>query len=216
MTPTEVADAARREYNASGNDPFFSDTQFFEWIYHAEMELCTRAWVTEACFSLMTVAGTQEYSYPTNMFALKRVQWKGERLEYSTFKEDDLLTGNNFDSTDTGTPISFIDFDQVLYLRPIPNEAQQLKVWGYVHPSGIPTANSSLTTPDEFHPGIVQYCLAKMAAKNKNYEGANWYLNAWERIVERAVRYQKRKRQGSQMKVVQNLDVLPQTIFGTV
>lgn len=216
MTPTELADAARRAYNASNNDPFFSNQQMFEWIYDAEMQLCKQAWVAERVFTATTVAGTQEYQMPTNMFAMKRVQYDGQNLERVTFREDDSYTGGLQTSTEQGTPFAFVLFAEVMYLRPIPDSAKTLKIWGYVHPAAVPTASSTLTTPDDWHIRIKEYLLSQMSAKNKNYDGARWYQDRWDLILQQAVIDARRKQRGSRNAVVQNVDVLPYAIYGTV
>jgi len=216
MTPLEIADAARRSYNVSAGDSFFSDTQMYEWIYDACMRLATEAFLIEKVYTTTTTSGTQEYSYPTNAFAIKKVTYDGEKLDHITFREDDLLTGGDQDITDTGTPVAFVDFAQTFYLRPIPDAANTLKVWAYAHPAGIPTASTTLDLPDEWHIRLLPYLLMQMSAKDKNFGGANYFESQWERVVSDAVRFAQKKRRGGQYRVVQNIDVLPTDILGTV
>jgi len=216
MTPTELASAARRAYNANDGDTFFSDIQIYEWIYDAEMALAMEAFVIKTIFTTSTVVGTREYSYPTNAIKVRKVTYDGENIEEITFREDDLLTGADQDSTSTGTPVGFVDFDQVLYLRPIPDAVKTLKIYCYTQPSGVPTASSVLETPDEYHPKIKLYLLAQMSVKDKNYEGARYYQQQWENELVRAGRFEAKKRRGSKARMVQNIDVLPSPIIGTL
>lgn len=216
MTPTAIIDAARRAFNVNSSDTFFSDAQFYEWIHAAEMELATKAKVIEAVYTTTTVAGTQEYAYPTNAFAIKKVTYDGKPLEDITFKDDDLMTGGDQDLTTRGTPLAYVDFGQTFYLRPLPDAAQTLKVWGYVHPSGVPTATYVMEVPDDYHIKIVDFLLSRMAAKSKDYEGAQFYQGKWEQTVADAIRFQQRKRRGASFRTVANVDVLPQAITGTI
>jgi hypothetical protein len=213
MTPQEIIDAARRGYNASSSDPFFSDQQMLEWIYQATMELAKEGFIIEKVFTTTTVAGTQGYAYPTNMFAIKRITYDGEPLKHLSQREDDLLTGGDQDITTQGTPEGFVDFNQTIDLRPYPDAAKTLKVWGYVHPSGVPTNTSVLDVPDEWHIHLCNYIWREMSAKNKNYEGARYYGAQWEKTVEQARRFQKRKQRGMEFRVVQNSDILPSAVL---
>jgi len=216
MTPGELASAARRAYNANDSDPFFSDQQIYEWIYDAEMQLAMEAFVIKSVLTTSTVVGTREYAYPTNAIKIRRVTYDGENLEEMTFREDDLLTGANETTADTGTPVAFVDFDQVIYLRPLPDQVKTLQIYCHLQPSGIPTALSVLDTPDEYHPSIKTYILQQMSVKDKNYEGARYYGQLWQQAVVEARRFEMQKKRGSRMRIVQNADVLPSPILGTI
>lgn len=213
MTPQEIIAAARRGYNASSSDPFFSDAQMYEWVYQASMELAKEGFLIEKVFTTTTVAGTQGYAYPTNVFAIKRITYDGEPLRHLAQREDDLLTGGDQDITTQGTPEGFVDFNQTIDLRPYPDAAVTLKIWGYAHPSGVPTATSTLDLPDEWHIHLTNFILREMSAKNKNYEGARYYAAEWEKTVEQARRFQKRKQRGMEFRVVQNVDILPSAVL---
>lgn len=207
MTPLEVSDAARREYNVASGDTFFSDGQLYEWLYAAEVELCKKTMISKQVFSTTTVAGTAEYNYPTNAFAVKNVTYNGQPLARITFREDDLLTGGDQDSTSQGTPVGYVDWGQVLYLRPLPDAARTLKMWCYTHPSGVHTSTSSFVIPDEFHMQLKEYCLARMCAKNKNYDGYRFYQGLWDAVIQEAIKYVRDKERGDKFNVVQNVDL---------
>jgi hypothetical protein len=217
MTPQEIIDAARRGYNANSSDSFFSDQQMFEWLYQASMELAKEGFLIEKVATATTTSGTQEYSYPTNAFAIKKLTYDGEPLEHITFRQDDLLTGGQQDSTATGDPLAYVEFAQVIYLRPIPNSSTAtLKIWSYNHPSGVPTATSTLDLPDEWHIHTTNFILREMCAKNKNYEGARYYGALWAKTVLDAVEFGRKKKRGDNFGIVQNTDVLPTSILGVV
>jgi hypothetical protein len=217
MTPQEIIDAARRGYNASSSDPFFSDQQLLEWIYQACMELAKEGFLIEKVATTTTTSGTQEYAFPTNAFAIKKLTYDGEPLEHMSFREDDLLTGGDQDSTTTGDPLGYVTFAQVIYLRPLPDSSTAtLKIWSYNHPSGVPTVTSTLDIPDEWHIHLTNFLLREMSAKNKNYEGARYYGALWAKTVQDAIEFGKKKQRGSNFRIVQNTDVLPTSILGVV
>ena len=205
MTPVEIAAAARRAYNASSSDPFSSDTQMYEWLYQASMILAKEGFLIEKDFTTTTVVSpiTQEYAYPTNAFAIKKLTYDGKPVRLITFKEDDILTGNDQSATTVGPPVGFVDYGQIMYLRPIPDEAKTLRIWTYNHPAGVPTASTVLDLPDEWHISTTDFLLMNLSAKNKNYTGAQYYQGIWEQTVEKARRFKARKKRGGAFGVTQ-------------
>jgi hypothetical protein len=214
MTPQEINTAARQRYNAVG-DTFWSDDEVYALIYQASLELALEGFLIEQVFSSTTTASQQEYSYPTNAVAIKRITYNGLRLSRIDFRQDDLLTTFNQATTSTGTPQYYVDYNQTIYLRPIPDAAQTLKVWAYVEPQEV-TSSSTLEIPSEWHMSIVNFILREMSAKNKNYEGANFYGGLWERDKKRAIEFGQRKKRGDSFAVVTDVDLQPETIIGTI
>ena len=214
MTPSQINTIARQRYNAVG-DTFWSDQEIYDLIYHACMELANEALIIERVFTTTTVASQQEYDYPGYALAIKRVTYNGRKLVPITFREDDVLTVLNQAMTSTGTPTSYAFWNNVFYLRPIPSSAQTLKVWAYVEPQAI-AVTSTLEIPTEYHMALVNYILAEMCSKNKNYQGAEYYLTKWGQDVARIKRTERKKQRGDAFQVVKNVDIIPQTDLGNV
>jgi hypothetical protein len=214
MTPLQINTAARQRYNAVG-DSFWSDAEIYDLIYQACTELATKAYLIERYYTASTVADTQQYSYPTNAFAIKRITYDGVRLTRIDFRQDDMLTLWNQATTATGTPQYWAEFNQVFYLRPIPSAVGTLGVYAYAQPQTI-ISTSTLEIPDEWHMDLVYFINREMSAKNKNYEGAQYYGTLWEKTVERAVQFGQRKKRGDSFAIVQDVDILPETIVGSI
>lgn len=214
MTPLEINTAARQRYNAVGDD-FWSDAEIYNLIWQACLELANEGLLIERVFTTATVASQQEYDWPTNAIAIKRITYDGKKLDQISFREDDTLTLVNQGTAATGTPQCYVVWNNVFYLRPVPSTVGTLKVWAYVEPQTV-SSTSTLEVPTEFHMSIVNFILSEMSAKNKNYEGFQHYRGLWEKDVIRAKKLAKRKMTGDAFQIVKNVDILPQTILGTV
>lgn len=213
MTPLEINTAARQRYNAVGDD-FWSDAEIYNLIYQAECELATEGFLFEQTFTTVSVSGQQEYDWPTNAIAIKRITYNGLKLAPFTFREDDVLTQLNQATTSTGAPNSYAVWNNIFYLRPTPGtSALTIKVWAYVKPQTV-SAASTLEAPTEFHMEMVHYILGEMCAKNKNYEGASYYKNLWTNGLMRAKRFARKKLIGDSFQFVKNIDILPHTDLG--
>lgn len=193
MTPVEIMTFARRKYNAVSDD-FYSDAEIYDMIYQAEMELALETQCIEVVLTASTVAAQQEYSFPTNLIAIKRVEYNGRKLEKLAFREDDIITNYDQDTTASGTPEGYMFWNEVLYLRPIPAAVGTLRILGYSEPGAV-TAVSTLEVPSRYHLDISDFILIHFNAKDKNYQGASYYQAKWDQAKLRARKWEmKRKR----------------------
>lgn len=214
MTPSEIQAATRRKYNAEG-DTFYNDAYFYDLIYEAETELAEEAMVIEKVYSTTSVASQREYSWPSTAIAIKRIEYDGNKLRYSNFREDDALTLSQADTTETGTPDFYQIWDRTIYLRPIPGTAGlTIRIFTYDRPSLQSTGNANLDTPEHYHKDIVNFCVSNLAAKNQDQGTANYYLQLWQNALRRAKRWQAKRVAQDGPKRVQNVDDLPSTHLG--
>lgn len=214
MTPTEIETAARNAYNAIG-DSFFSSEEILGLLYDACLEMAVETLIIERVYSTTTVAGTQEYDFPTNTIAIKRVTYDGHKLRPITFREDDAVTGLDQSDTTQGTPQYYYQWNETIGLRPVPSAAETLKVYSYNEPSVIETT-STLEIPTVFHRGLVNYIVAEMALKDKSFNHAEVYRQKWEKVLDQAKKWVKRRKRTDGFVAVQDEDTLVETYLGTV
>ncbi len=208
MTPLELIDYARQQYNAS-NDDFFADTELYKHTWHAQSILAKEAMAIENTYTTPTVASQQEYAFPTNALAIKRIIYNGKKLEQISFREDDVMTGNNAATTSTGTPTAYMLFDRIIYLRPIPDAVYTLKLFTFDEPQTV-SASSSFDVPTDFHLDLVNYVLWRMATKDQNFQSAEYYKGQWDEAVARCKRWSKRKLVADGFKTVKDENALSQ------
>lgn len=212
MTPLELNTAARRRYNAV-SDNFWSDEEMYQSIYDACLELAREALAIERTYETTTVSGTQAYDFPTNAMSIKRVTWNGRKLTPIDMREDDAITGLNMTTTDTGTPEFYFQWNKAIYLRPVPNATQTLKIWTHNFPSTV-SANSTIEVPEEFQMKLVNYCLMKMSEKDRSFESANYYMNLWERDKADIRRWIKKMKRADGFATVKDENMVVETYIG--
>lgn len=200
VTPLEISTFARQQYNAV-SDSFFADAELYNHLYFAQTILAKEAKLVENVYTTTTVASQQEYTYPTTAIAIKRVTYDGKDLMPIKMGADQLLTGNNADTTGTGTPYAYFIFDKTIYLRPVPAAAETLKIYSYDMPSAV-SATSTLDVPSEFHVELANYLLWKMAAKDQNFQSAALYKSEWEATVVRAKAWTRKRATANGFNVV--------------
>lgn len=214
MTPTELMTAIRQRNNSVG-DSFWSDAEMLGLIEAACLDLARKAQVIERVYTTTTVAGQQEYSYPSNTISIKRVTYNGRKLTPITMREDDALTLSNSTTLATGSPEYYFIWNDTLYLRSVPDDAQALKIFSYNRPQTL-TVASTIEVPEQFQMDLIWYCLAEMLAKEKNYTGSQFYADKWEKVVADARKWQRMRKRGDSFTAVQDLETLPTTVIGAI
>lgn len=212
MTPTEVLTAARDLYNGTG-DTFFTDVQMYNWLWQACHVLAKKAWLIERTFTASTVAGTQDYSYPTNTIAIKRITVDGKKIKNINHRQDDSITLSNSTSATQGYPIYYTDFNYTISMRPIPDSVYTIQIYSYNDAQTI-GATSVLEIPTLFHFDTVDYLLLRMFGKDKDLANMSFYGAEWESHVKDAIAYKARRKRTDSFASVQSEDNLPVTILG--
>ena len=206
MTPAEIETASRRKYN-SASSSFFSSAEIYDLIYQAELEIAQKTRMLEGLSTaLTTTSGTRNYSMTSVMSELKRVEYNGSKLKKIDMREDDSLTLSNSDSTATGTPQYYSEWNRTIYLRPTPDTSSVvLRVYYYALPAPITSASQVLEVPALFHMCIVDYVAAEMASKDENHKTASVYFDKWynKHLPEMEAWVAKKKR-GDSFKVVKD------------
>lgn len=212
MTPNELQTYARQQYNAA-TDNFFSDAELYQHIWAAEFELSRQAMLIERLYSTSTVASQQEYTYPTDTIAIKRITFDGVKLVPITFKEDDTLTLGNSATTATGDPQFYAVWNSTIYLRPIPSRVATLQIFSFNEPAEV-SAASTLEIDTMWHLAMADFLLWKMAAKDKNFEAANYYKGMWDKTVFEARKWGRRRLRGDSFLVIKDEEAWPSTFPG--
>lgn len=215
MTPTEIEEQAREQYNAVG-DTFFSQSFILNLIYKAQMELAIKSHCIENCYSASSVDGQNEYSYPSKAIAIKRVTYDGVKLDPIDFRLQDTLTLNNATTGTQSDAKYYSIWDDTLYLFPTPDEDNKtIKIFSYDEPDVV-TSTSTLDVPTRYHVDIIDYVVAQMFAKDQNTPLVSYHIGRWNDAVMTAVKYQAKRKRGDGMPVVKNEDDLDVTILGAI
>lgn len=212
MSPTDIEQAAREQYNAVG-DTFFSQSAVMTLIYRACRELAERAKVIERTYTASSVASQRTYAYPTNTIAIKRIEYDSVKIDPIDFREDDAINMSTSTTTVTGTPRFYAIWNYTLYLRPVPDAVKTITIYSFGLPQTI-TSTSTLEIPSLFHDGVVDFVVGKMAAKDQNFKAADYYLSLWEKRVLEAIRWQKQRARTDSFTTVKDEDSLAATAMG--
>jgi hypothetical protein len=206
VTPDEVATYARQRYNAVNDTTFFSDSLMYSFIYDAEMQLARYSNCIRSVYSTTTTAGQQEYPCPANTISIKRITYNGYEVMPRSLKEVLDLTATN--AAATGTALIYAIWNEVLYLGPIPDAAQTLKIWSINEPAVV-SAASTLDVPTRYHTDLAEYLNWQMCVMDKNYQGAELHRQRWEGpkgILDKARNFERLAVRGTEFSFVRDAD----------
>lgn len=190
-TPVQLIDKCRQRYNAVG-DTFYSDDELYQLAYEGCQELAREAACIERVFTTPSVVGQQAYAYPTQTIGIKRVTYDGKRLDRITFRQDDMLTYLDSATTDQGEPDKYFIWNNTLYLRPLPDTADlNIQIFAYNEPQEI-TAVSTFEIPNMWISSLIDYVVANMSAKEKNWDANGYHQKRWDMTILKAKQWARK------------------------
>lgn len=206
-TLSQLIEDCRQRYNAVG-DKFFADSEIFDLIYEAQMEVALETQAIEKIFTATTVVGQREYDYPTNALRIFRITYDGERLNQISFLEDDSVTGEDENTSNTSTPRYYSIFADRIFLRPVPDEAKTLKIYAHVTPSQLTSDTDALDVNERYVIFVKDYVLSQMYAKDKNNSMVQYHESRWQRALDRIKRADRKRKIGDVYGVVHNDEIV--------
>lgn len=210
MTPDQIENMARQRMNVVG-DTFWSSDEIWNLNYQAQLELAKEAHCIEKTQTTLSVVGQQAYDYPSTTISIKRLTYDGRKLTKITMREDDALTLNDSDTTTTGDPQFYFEWDNKCYLRPIPDtDGLTIKIFSYHNPN--PSIYYGMEVPVEFHLDIVNFILSAMSAKEGDWKRSQYHQNLWEKAVVKAKQWNRKRLRGDTFATVQDSESALSTI----
>jgi hypothetical protein len=216
MTPAQIEQASRELYNAVG-DTNWSSSEIMTLIYKGCLNIYRKCagLVFGNIFQTTSVAGTGEYALPEYVGSIKRITYNGKKLFPITQRDDDTLTLQDQDTSDTGEPINYYEFDGNVYLRPTPaSSGDVIKIFANGEPQPI-TSSSTLEIPTLCHDAIIDFVASEMSAKDQNFQMANYYRGIFQNDhipdIRKVLRLRKR---GDAFAIVQTEEMHPSNTLG--
>lgn len=163
-----LSDVIRRVRNSAGdiNALQFTDTMLYDWVNDAIKECALQNQLFQKSATQNTVAGTADYSLPTDIFKLHSVVVNSAKLPVLTLQQwEELNAGPNPPAATNSEPVQCYVWAGKITLFPTPDKAYTLKVNYLYEPAALTAANlaDQLPLPLAYHNRVVTYCLAQAA-----------------------------------------------------
>lgn len=181
MTPQQVIDTVRFQFYET-SAKFVSENEIRSYLWQAEQLAASLLECTETTDSTTTtVAGTQEYTKPTNCSLITRVEWYGVKLKKIDMTDQDAVDGGGYGaSLSQGNCDSYYEYGTKIGLYPVPSSAQTLKFFYIAEPTLTTGASTSFTVPGFVTKYLPDYALYRMYAKDQDNGRAGFHNGLWE------------------------------------
>lgn len=216
MTLSQIIDFCRRRHNATSSSRWSND-ELLQLIEGRAQEIVSIIGLLEETdTSTTTVSGTQAYDIPTDAVEIVSLLYNGEMLQRVGFREWEIEK-NSGGTTPSGTPTKYVLWERQVILIPKPDAANTLTFYYRKQQSSLTAATDTLSIPSVLHFRLCDGVIADMAAKDLNFNMAQFYENKWQGVhIPAFYEYLARHKRSGRFGVVQDPDTGAQTDDGLV
>lgn len=217
MTPSQLLTRVRSQFDED-TAAFLSDANdIYPYMSDAEMELANDIGCTQGVdANTSTVAGTQEYTRPSDCLRIEVLRWNGVKLKKIDLQEYETISGAYYGATTTqGNPVYYYEWADVVGLYPIPDTVQTLSYYYVKRPAAVTASSAAFTVTEEFHSAIVDYCLFRAYLKDQDGR-AEIHQQRWEERKKKLKADFDLRKYRDQIVVVRDKNTLNTTDFGLI
>jgi hypothetical protein len=211
LTPQQIENAARRKYNSVGSS-FYAQEEIWDLIYQAECEIAAEARILEFKATVSAEA-IIPFTDLDNLHEITKVFMGAQRLHKIDMQQAEAMGFNVTDNTETtGTPQYYMDrtsaAGRALFLYPSSDTEVELDIFGVREPALVTSAAQVLETPSMFHHCIVDYVVAEMAAKDKQWDTSQKYFDKWyQKHLPSIIKWDRRRKSSDRFNIVKDEEI---------
>lgn len=147
--------------------------KIIRWINMANLEICTRdPKAYQGRFTMSSVAGTGEYTYPSNLIHITMVKWGDSVMRTVGFEHIQQETDSAF-TGEQGDPRYWSHQANMFQLWPVPSSVKTITLYGSAKPANVTVSGDLLPLPDKFFPRICEYVMSCAAELDEDFDRAN-------------------------------------------
>lgn len=163
-----------------------TDQDIIRWINDAQNQVVLdNQGLMETSGVTDVVVNQDAYDFPSDVFSLRSLNYKGRRLKSMTLSEfDEYLDGYqaNPNVYGTGTPEVFMIWENKFTVFPKPDSSVEdgFKIYYIKEPDTVGNLADSLTVPLKYHNSIVDYCLRQAYELDEDYDKASYKKSVFD------------------------------------
>lgn len=152
------------------------------WVNDAQLEIALKKQLLQVTSTVTVTVNVGTYTLPTNILQLRAVRYDGTALEaISSAQAEELIPSYDVGVSVVGasTPSAYWVWGtpQQIYLYPLPNNSTSvLKLYYTRIPVQVTLAGDTPELPVQYHPRIVEYCLAQAYELDANLQSKQFKL----------------------------------------
>lgn len=212
MDGAQILEDARNNLNALV-DTLWSDDELLQSLYRVMLKVARRTRCIEEVSTTTTVAGTDEYAFPTRCMEVVRVTYDGSKLQKIDRREYDSINPSSVSSS--GRPSYYLVEDDEIILYPNPDSAVTLKYWTINEPA-VPTTTSTLEIPTRYHDVLVDGLTAEMCPKDLGHPLTTFWTGKFNSGIEEIAAHVKQSKRSDRFSIVKTEEEMLTGDFGII
>ena len=171
---SEIVTAVQRQFgDESGTQ--INTTDIIRWINQGQLQIARRIEAYKSTATTPSVAGQTAYSFPSDqILVINGIFYADTPLQYISFEQAQasILSSSNFSSIQN-TPTTYYEWDDSIYLYPVPKDSgDTIKLFVVKQPTIVTTVSDALTLPDTHFEALLQYCLSQAYELDDDFSSA--------------------------------------------
>lgn len=142
------------------------------WANDAQLDIARHTEALQSVHTIDTVKDQHEYDYPSAVISVKRLEFKGKKLEKTSLEELDTSAQNRHSAdVASGIPLYWYTWGSKFYLHPNPDKSETgaLSLYSVRRPTSLLNYSDVSELPVEYHEDIVRYCLIRAKEKDEEF-----------------------------------------------
>lgn len=150
-----------------------SDEDVMRWINDAQKEICVQNDLMQTTGTAVSIIGTNEYTFPTDMLGLNKLFYNNKKLKYLSREEyDEFVNPQDPNEVATGDPIVYTRWGLKYLVYPRPSAVGTFKLFYTMRPPDVIAVGNGLSLPLEYHMRVVEYCLRQAYEMDEDWDAA--------------------------------------------
>jgi uncharacterized protein DUF6682 len=179
MLVSDILTRVQRAFGDESNAQIDSN-DVLRWVNDAQSEIARQKQLLQVTTTVTVSNGVGNYAVPTNILQMRSVRYDGVVLRNISLQEAEELVPS-YDAgaalIGSGTPTHYWIWGGFVYLYPIPsNSTSVLKMYYTRIPVQVTLTSDTPELPVQYHPRIVEYCLAQAYELDSNPAQQNFKM----------------------------------------
>jgi len=167
MLVSDVATRVKRQFGDELGSQI-GDADVIRWCNDAQQEIALQNRLLQTVANQNSAIGTQEYSAPADMLALRGVRYDKLRLTLLTMDDMDNIVQDR--TLDQGTPAYYWTYGNQISLWPVPDAVYNITIYYTAKPTTLTAVGDTLSLPAQYDNRVIEYCIAQAAELDDNLE----------------------------------------------
>lgn len=181
MLVSEIATRVKRQFGDEAGAQV-TDDDIIRWVNDAQIDIAVNNDLLQVVGTSNISNGVSSYDFPTDLLTLRAAKYLNYKLQSFSQEQLSALLPGFEASSETGVPTAFWVHERKINLYPTPSEdvTNGLSILYTKVPTTVTSVSDTPELPIQYHPRIVEYCIAQAAELDDNLNHYQLKMNQFK------------------------------------